>query len=213
MSPATSLAALLAWGVGFGAVSVVPGGAIAVLIIRRTLQAGWRGGAVVLAALLSSEAVHLAIFWFGLGDAIVSKAWVRIPMFLLGGTLLLALGFMTLRRRSDASAELLAHGSFFRQGFLLNMLNPTVVPILAGLIGTARATFGAAIVQEHMLAVLLAQELGVALWFGLTIAVLVRLPEAVVSTLRRRMDRIAGVALCGFGVWLLITTVRELARL
>jgi hypothetical protein len=61
-------------------------------------------------------------------------------------------------------------------------------------------------VRAHGFALLVAAEVGACLWFALLIVITARLTTAFASAIRRYVDRVSGLLLCGFGARLLYTT-------
>lgn len=210
----SSLLAIVAWGVAFGAMSAIPMGPVAVLILRRTVQNGPRSGLVVLAGLLIAEAIYLVFFLVGLGELILGTSFLRHAIFLLGAGLLLYIGTSALRSHQTPDVPpIRPSGSLFREGFLLTITNPAIMLIFASLLGSARAAFGEELVRTHKVTLLIAMEIGCALWFLILVAMLVRLPPRLVEVVRRFANQASAWVLCGFGVWLLVTTLLELSGL
>lgn len=212
-----SALAVAAFGLSYGALTAIPTGPVAFLILRNTAQGGPRAGLVTLASLSAAELIYLLLFAFGLSDLILETAWLKDGLYLFGGLLLIWIGVGSWRASpgSDDEGEggagaprpALSHAAMFREGFLITLTNPALLVLYASLVASATALLGPEAVAAWRPLLLVGMLLGAAGWFLVVIALLGRLPAAAVGRLQRHIGRIAGGILMGFGGWLLVSLI------
>lgn len=104
------------------------------LIVARTTQLGFRGGAVTCAGVAAGIMVHVTAAAVGLSALIAASATAFALVKFLGAAYLVYIGIrMILTRRTESTDAALAlkttaltSGKVFRQGFVTNALNPKV---------------------------------------------------------------------------------------
>jgi len=206
--------ALLAWAIGFGVLASAPTGPVALLIIKNTLGTGPRAGFVTAASLVAGELAYLVLFVLGLGGTILGTPWLEDSLFLAGAAALAFVGVQAWRETApashDAARPAVSLVALFRTGFVLTVTNPAILMIFAGFLASARAAFGVETVRRQMFPALAAMELGTALWFSAVVVGLSRLPERLAGQARLVANRVAGVALVGFGAWLFLDTLHRM---
>jgi threonine/homoserine/homoserine lactone efflux protein len=124
---------LLHWLTFFGAalaLNLSPGADIA-FILGRTLQQGRRAGFAAMAGIWAGTLGHVALAALGLSAILATSASVFTVIKWVGAAYLIWLGIQALR--SDGSGYLpgrkgtpVSEAKIFRQGFLINALNPKV---------------------------------------------------------------------------------------
>jgi threonine/homoserine/homoserine lactone efflux protein len=188
-------------GIIIGFSLAAPLGPIGILCIRRTLaQGSWRGFRVGLSG-ASADIVYAVVAAFGvtlISDFVTGhQQWIRI----VGGILLLSLGFHTFRSRPDThipSNWMSGQAQVFASTFLLALTNPlTLLAYTAAFsaIGVAR------IVDDRVSVTLLVAGvfLGSILWFSLLTCLARIFKERVTIRGLGLINRVAGSLLMLIG--------------
>lgn len=200
-------AGLAARGFLLGFVIAASVGPITLLVIRRTLGAGWRMGLVSGMGVATADAAYGAVAAFGI--AVVADALVSVsrPLAIVGGAALVWIGLRTALRPTLAVAAEAPTARGLTAGYLsilgLTLTNPMTVIL-----------YGAVIVSVGVPA---SSGAAVSLWLGLAIGsvawwfVLVPLVALVRGRLSARVLRwvtvASGIAIAGFGVLALLTAI------
>ncbi len=192
---------LIARGVLAGLAISVPVGPVNVLCISRTLTKGRKAGLISGLGAASSDTIYGAIAGFSIniviGFLIRELFWIR----LVGGFLLICIGIAYFLKRPRSLAEQRAESSThsdFASAFLLNLTNPTTILSFLAVL----AALGIQYQKAWWLTLLVIGGIfaGAMAWWILL---------ALVSNLFRDrfkdgamvwMNRIAGLAIGGFGV-------------
>jgi threonine/homoserine/homoserine lactone efflux protein len=196
-------------GLIIGVSIAAPVGPIAILCIRRSLSQGQLWGFVSGLGAATADAVYGCIAAFGLTFIlhvlIEQKVYIRI----LGGAFLLYLGVRTILNKStreigDASG--LGLIASYGSTFLLTLTNPmTILSFTAvfaglGLVGTGRDYASAGLIVCGVF-------LGSAAWW-LALSVLLGLfRKRFFPKTLQWINRGAGVILCGFGVFAIVSVL------
>lgn len=200
-------AGLAARGFVLGFVIAASVGPITLLVIRRTLGAGWRMGIASGMGVATADAVYGAVAAFGIAAVADALVAVSRPLGILGGALLVWIGLRTALRppppmdATPATAKDLATAYLSILG--LTLTNPLTVIL-----------YGAVIVSVGVPA---SSGAAVSLWLGLAIGsvawwfVLVPLVALVRGRLSPRALRAvtvaSGVAITAFGAITLLTAL------
>jgi threonine/homoserine/homoserine lactone efflux protein len=184
----------------------MPIGPIGIICIQRSLTHGWLRGMSAGLGATAADLIYACLAAFGISfinDFLVEWAvWFRIP----AAALLLLLGYMAFRAQAsegNATATGSSARATFVATFSLMLSNPLTLvfftAVFAALGGSTRVTGTA---TALMLIVGVAS--GCLLWWGLLAgsATLLRnrfRPAALVW-----VNRVSGIGLAGFGLWLLL---------
>jgi threonine/homoserine/homoserine lactone efflux protein len=196
-------------GVGLGIVLAAPVGPIGLLVIRRTLVAGWALGLATGLGVALADAVYglVAATSLELAREVVTGAG-RWPA-LVGGVVLLSLGLRSLWARPGVAQPapgrvgaplLLALGS----GFVLTLANPMTIATFAALflgLGVAEAKGSAVLLVAGVFA-------GSLLWWALLTGGVSVLRRALSPRVMVWLDRGSALVLIGFGVWVVSGAVQ-----
>ncbi len=191
---------LLARGVAAGLAISAPVGPVNVLCISRTISRGPRAGLISGLGAATADTIFGAIAGFSIsvviGMLVRNAFWIR----LVGGFLLVGIGLhyyfkrpAALRQEAPGSAH-----TEYMTALLLNLTNPTTVlsflAVLAGLGMRGR--------REWWLTLLVVAGifLGAMLWWSAMALLANRFRESFHEGAMRTMNRIAGLAIGGFGV-------------
>lgn len=194
---------VLAKGLAIGLAIAAPVGPIGLLCIRRTLADGPSYGLVSGLGAATADGVYGLIAGLGLVAVTEWLSGADTALRLVGGVMLLWLGWSTLRARPGerAAAARGAGGLFgaYASTFALTLANPATILSFAAVFGGLGISAGGG-AAETAAALVLGVFLGSALWWlGLSTAV---------GLLRRRVtppamlwiNRASGAVLLGFGV-------------
>lgn len=192
---------LLIRGLIAGFIIAAPVGPVNVLCISRTLSKGRAAGLVSGLGAAAADAFYGSIAGFGISLVIQflirEQFWIR----LFGGILLVLIGlgyyFKPPQKLSESARAETSH-SDFTSTFLLTLTNPTTVlsflAVLAGLgMSEARASW-------LTLLLVLGMFCGSLLWWIILVTTVNRLRDRFNDRAMLWMNRIAGVAIGGFGI-------------
>ena len=124
-----TLSALELFAVAAFALIVIPGPAV-LYIVSQSVGHGRKGGLAAVAGIETGALVHVAGAALGVSAIIASSATAFSALKLAGGAYLILLGIKRLRERDAGNGEAdmpgppRAHASIFRQGMVVNALNP-----------------------------------------------------------------------------------------
>ncbi len=206
------LAASLTFAVAAGLIVLLPG-PDTLVVLRNLVRGGRRGAARTVVGVLCGLTVWVTAAALGMAALLHASEAAYLALRVAGAVYLLWLGVQTLRARTgpgllpEAGTEppprrsLLGRG--FGAGLLTDLLNPKVgvffVTFLPGFVpdgvgvGTASFVFGAIFVVET------------AVYFALLLVLAGRITGWLRdTTVRRRLDRLTGTVLIGFGLRLAV---------
>nr|WP_256487800.1 MULTISPECIES: LysE family transporter [unclassified Haladaptatus] len=189
-------------GIVLGFSIAAPVGPIGVLCIQRTLSKGRRSGFVSGLGAASADAVYGAIAGFGITAVSSLLLDYRVGIRIGGGILLLYLGVQSFRAEPAETAVSTTdvHGLAGDYGstFLLTITNPVTIIAFVGIFtGLGVGMSGN---YTHAAVLVGGVFLGSALWwFVLSTGVSV-FRARFTRSIMRRVNRLAGVIIVGFGV-------------
>ncbi|HWD00091.1 MAG TPA: LysE family translocator [Candidatus Sulfopaludibacter sp.] len=187
-------------GIVTGLIIAAPVGPVNVLCIQRTLGKGWRSGLLSGFGAAAADTIYGAIAGFGITLVIdfllKEQFWIRV----LGGLVLIAIGVIYYHRKPlplKEQEEESTHSDFVST-FLLTLTNPTTILSFIAVL----ATLG---MREHRtvpMTLLLVAGIfcGSMAWWVLLTGVVNRLRRNINNNTMCWMNRIAGIAIGGFGV-------------
>ncbi len=188
---------LLGRGLIAGLVIAAPPGPVNVLCMKRTLARGWRSGLVCGLGAAAGDTLYGATAAFSINIVIALLVRELSLIRLLGGSLLVAAGFYSIRRRSTA---VYASRGDLISTFLLSLANPTVV--LSFLAVLATLGLGGPRRWESTVFVVAGIFCGSMLWWITLCIAVVRFRARVDERRMKWLNRLAGLARAGFGVGL-----------
>jgi threonine/homoserine/homoserine lactone efflux protein len=196
-------------GLVLGFSIAAPVGPIGVLCIRRTLARGFKSGLASGLGAASADAFYGSIAAAGL--SLVASFLIKQQLWLgfLGGGFLLYLGVKTFRILPPAesnSSEKSSAGGDYLSTLLLTLSNPMTIFMFVAIFGSLGFQSGSAYGNYAFLLVLGVFS-GSALWW-LTLSALVSLlREKMNARLMVWINRLAGVVIAGFGIYVLVKSV------
>lgn len=192
-------------GLALGFSIAAPVGPIGVLCIRRTLVRGFKAGLVSGLGAASADAVYGMIAATGLtlvADFLLKQ---QLWLGLLGGSFLLYLGTKTFRTAPPAENGFTEKGSVggdYLSTLLLTLSNPMTIFMFAAIFGSMSVQSGA-VYRYNAFLLVLGVFTGSALWW-LTLSTAVSLlHDRVNAGLMVWVNRLAGVVITGFGLFVL----------
>jgi threonine/homoserine/homoserine lactone efflux protein len=146
---------LLLFAVSTLALLVVPGPSV-LFVVARTVEHGRTAGLISMLGVETGALVHVAVASAGVSALVASSPTALSVLRWGGGAYLLWLGIQALRRRrgllAGAPAAPAAHAKLFRQGVLVDLLNPkTALFFLAFLPGFVHPEDGPVALQVAVL--------------------------------------------------------------
>lgn len=199
------LTAALTFALAAALIVMLPG-PDTLVVLRSLIRSGRRAAALTVAGVLSGLSVWIVAAALGLAALLRASRDGYIALRFVGAAYLVWLGVNALRTRTSAN-ELAADpakprpllGSGYRAGLATDLLNPKVgvffVTFLPGFVpagyqvGSTSAVFGAIFVTET------------ALYFASVLLLAGRITNWIARpAVRRRLDKVTGVVLLGFGV-------------
>ena len=193
---------LLIGGIIIGLMIAMPVGPVNILCIRRTIGAGWRSGVISGVGAAAADMLYGGIAGFSITLVIQflvrEQFWIR----LFGGILLVVIGiFYFFKRPVALDARLQDCGSAYsdiRSAFLLTLTNPTTVLSFVALL----AALGMGAQRHWWLTVFLVGGIfcGSMVWWIVLSSIVNRFRGRFNDRALLLMNRIAGLAIGGFGV-------------
>lgn len=190
-----------------GVVIAAPVGAMAVLIIGRTLTHGWLSGFATGGGIAMADAMYAAFAAFGVSAVSQWLIDYQAPLRIVGGGVLIWLGWRALRTvtphsPTDPTSERVSYLSQFSSAFGLTATNPMTImafaAVFAGAGLIAQPGIGSAI------AVTLGIGIGSLLWWILLITIMWAVRHALSDRAMLWINRVSGAMLAGFGVLALV---------
>jgi threonine/homoserine/homoserine lactone efflux protein len=196
-------------GLVLGFSIAAPVGPIGVLCIRRTLARGFSSGLISGLGAASADAFYGTIAAAGL--TLVANFLInqRLWLGLLGGGFLLYMGVKTFRTLPPAesnSSEKSRTGGDYLSTLLLTLSNPMTIFMFVAIFGSFGFQSGA-LYGYYAFLLVLGVFSGSALWWLILSALVSLLREKVNANLMAWVNRLAGVVIAGFGIYVLVKSI------
>ncbi|MEO8370210.1 MAG: LysE family translocator [Candidatus Solibacter sp.] len=201
---------LLSKGLMAGLAIAVPVGPVNVMCASRTLTRGRLAGLMSGLGAATADALYGGIAAFSITFVIQflqrQEFWIRV----IGGLLLMGIGVMYFRKPGQATIQREERRdvhSDYVSSLLLTMTNPTtVLSFLAVLAGLGMSEH-----RQWWLTFLLVAGIfcGSMLWWVVLVLVINRFRDRFDQHAMTWMNRIAGLAICAFGIVTLLTGLRH----
>lgn len=191
---------MLIRGLIAGLIIAAPVGPVNVLCMHRTILSGWRSGVISGIGAASADTLYGAVAGFSISFIIGflerELFWIRF----FGGILLVAIGAMYFFKNPGSfdTREEESAASDFRSTFLLTLTNPTTILSFLAVLGS----LGMAHHRQVWLTVFLVAGIfcGSMLWWIILSSIVNRLRDRMNDRALRWMNRVAGLAIGGFGI-------------
>jgi putative LysE/RhtB family amino acid efflux pump len=202
---------LFARGLAIGFAVAFALGPIGLLVIRRTLERGWRLGFVSGLGVATADATYAAIAAFGLTALTGLLVGIERPLAILGGMLLLVLATRALRDAlgptpsgRDPQPDLVAPGAAGRRDargawltmVALTLTNPATILSFAALFASIGASAEG---LAGATAVVAGVFTGSIAWWGLLTGVVAGMRTRLTSTVVRGLTMMSALIVAGFG--------------
>ena len=193
---------MLLGGIAAGLIIAVPVGPVNIWCISRTLATGWRSGVISGVGAAVADMLYGAVAGFSITFVIRflerELFWIRF----YGAILLVAIGIVYFFKRPDSLQAQRENGSStfsdLRSTFLLTLTNPTTVMSFLGVL----AMLGMGEHRPWWLTAMLVAGIfsGSMLWWIVLASIVNRFRDRFNDRNMRWMNRIAGLAIGGFGI-------------
>ncbi len=191
-----------------GLAIAAPVGPVNVLCISRTLRKGWKAGLASGLGAATADALYGAIAGFSINFIIQllirEEFWIR----LIGGSFLIVVGVLYYFKRAgslEAQDAGSAQQSDFVSTLLLNLTNPTTVLSFLAVLAALRASQPRSWWLDWLL--VLGIFCGSLLWWIVLIAIVNRFRSRFNDRTMLWMNRLAGLAIGGFGAFTLVLSL------
>ena len=188
-------------GILIGIIFGVPAGAVGALCVQRTLQSGMKSGIVTGLGSSAADCFYAIVGAFGI--TVISDFLTRykIPINIVGGLLILAMGIATLLKKQSGTAKAdtkTNYGAMFLSAFSVGITNPAAVLTflfafsyfgIDGKLGTAN---GIALVAGVLS--------GTLIWWVTLSAIARKIKEKFGEKGFARLNKIFGIIMIGFSV-------------
>jgi threonine/homoserine/homoserine lactone efflux protein len=193
---------LLIGGIIVGLMIAMPVGPVNILCIHRALEAGWKSGVISGLGAAAADMLYGGVAGFSITLVVQfvvrEQFWIRF----FGGILLVLIGiFYFFKRPEPLNAQMQDRGSAFsdmRSTFLLTMTNPTTVLSFLAIL----AALGMGNRRQWGLTLFLVGGIfcGSMVWWIVLSSIVNRFRDRFNDRTLLLMNRIAGIAIGGFGV-------------
>jgi threonine/homoserine/homoserine lactone efflux protein len=190
--------------------AIVPLGPVTVLVLRRALAGDAPGALRLGLGRAPVEAFYCGLATFGIVALLDRFPGARASVELLGTVVFLAVGVWLLMQRSTptptsteapTAAELRARRWGDWSGFIISMLNPTLLLSWSAIVGVAVSMGGIEPTLLDKLAFPLALGLGIVIGYAILVAVLRRYGERVEHAWVQRAIQAMGGVFVGLSLW------------
>ncbi|HEV8489580.1 MAG TPA: LysE family transporter [Candidatus Limnocylindrales bacterium] len=199
---------LLARAIGLGFTIAAAIGPISLLTIRRTLAHGQLYGLVSGLGVALADGTYAAIAAFGLTAVTSVLVGRRVVLGIVGGLVLVWLGFRTLVARPSAAASDADRPGLpaaFASIYALTMTNPMTILSFAALFAALGLSDGSVLEAATLT---LGVLVGSALWWVVLTTVVGRLRSRVTLPALTWVNRLSGALILAFGVAAIVAAVR-----
>jgi len=183
-----------------------PLGPIGLMCIKRTLQGGRLSGIFSGLGAASADALYGSLAAFGLAALFQKISWVQTWTQILGSAFIIYLGVKFVLEKAGANTEsevnAAGRGRIYLTTFLLTMSNPITIFAFLGM-------FAGAGVTTSISAILVVTGIfsGSMLWWIVLAFATHWLGKRLNSTVLLWVNRAAGIALVGFGLYSIIAAI------
>lgn len=195
-------------GLLVGLVFGVPAGAIGALTIQRALTRGFWAGLLTGLGSSAADVLYACVGVFGLTAISGFLLRWQTPISLIGGTFIAGMGIMIFFSKASASETVQDKGGLggcFLSAFAIAIANPAT--ILSFLVAFATMGVGEVSASGQGVQVVAGILLGTGCWWCLLSGVAAKLRGRMTQTLYQNLNRILGVLLMAFGLWMALRTV------
>ena len=188
-------------GILIGLIFGIPAGAVGALCVQRTLQSGMKSGIITGLGSSAADCFYAVVGAFGV--TIISDFLTRfkIPINIVGGLLILAMGISTLLKKQVGTSVGEAktnYGAMFLSAFSVGITNPAAV--LTFLFAFSYFGINEKLDAVNGIALVTGVLLGTLIWWITLSAVSNKIKEKFGEKGFSRLNKIFGIIMIGFGV-------------
>lgn len=205
--PAVDLLVTFFKGLVIGFAMAVPVGPVGLLCIRRTLNYGLVTGLLSGLGAALADAFFAAVAAAGLASLTDFLLGMEHDLRLAGGAFLVGLGIWTFFKRQRQPGATRAGHSAVTTAFLLTLTNPMTLLAFLGFFVAFGVNVGGDLVFGVVI-LIAGVFLGSGLWWSLLCVGVGELRRSIDEGLLRWINRASAVAIAGFGVYVLVATLR-----
>lgn len=205
--PAVDLLVTFFKGLVIGFAMAVPVGPVGLLCIRRTLNYGLVTGLLSGLGAALADAFFAAVAAAGLASLTDFLLGMEHDLRLAGGAFLVCLGIWTFFKRQRQPGATRAGHSAVTTAFLLTLTNPMTLLAFLGFFVAFGVNVGGDLVFGVVI-LIAGVFLGSGLWWSLLCVGVGELRRSIDEGLLRWINRASAVAIAGFGVYVLVATLR-----
>lgn len=188
-------------GILIGLIFGVPAGAVGALCVQRTLQSGMKSGIITGLGSSAADCFYAVVGAFGITVISDFLTKYKVPINIVGGLLILAMGISTLMKKQSGTAKTdtkTNYGAMFLSAFSVGITNPAAVLTFLfafsyfGIDGKLGAVNGIALVAGVLL--------GTLIWWVTLSTIARKIKEKFGDKGFTRLNKIFGIIMIGFGV-------------
>ncbi|QHW34248.1 LysE family transporter [Paenibacillus rhizovicinus] len=199
---------MLAKGLLIGLSIAAPVGPIGILCMKRTLNQGRRYGLASGLGAATADGLYGLIAAFGFNAAIARMVALQDVVSLIGGLFLCYLGIRSYRsaageRSAEAGSSSSLAGAYMTT-FFLTAANPVTILSFLGIFAGLNAMDAS---ETGLTTLVLGVFAGSAAWWLFLCIVIGSLRQTLNAGIMRRINRLSGLLLLGFGVYSLLNAV------
>lgn len=185
-------------------------------LIQTSLHRGFRSGVLLAIGIFLSDLVILTLCYFGLSQLLGEDPRDNMMFGIIGGIILVIFGTVTFTRKVEIEDEKEDNDKsnvpspiiFILKGFFLNFANPGVWFIWATVMVSISANFGT---DKHEIAIFIIGVLATILGTDILKCFIAgKIKSSLNPKNIKRMNRIVGIFLVAFGIYLITNTFIDL---
>lgn len=188
-------------GILIGLIFGVPAGAVGAMCVQRTLQSGMKSGIITGLGSSAADCFYAVVGAFGITIISDFLKQYQIPINIVGGLLILAMGISTLLKKQSVTTESetkFGYGKMFLTSFSVGITNPAAVLTFLfafsyfGINGKLGAADGSALVAGVLC--------GTLIWWVTLSAIAQKIKDKQGEKGFARLNKVFGLIMIGFGV-------------
>lgn len=184
-------------------------GPITLLVMRRTLDHGFRLGLASGMGVAAADTTYGAVAAFGLTAITAFLVSIHVLLGIVGGAVIVWIGIRTMRSRPTTAAPDAARPgmlSAFLSIWGLTLTNPLTILLFAGVFAGIGLAAGSSFLDATVLT--LAVGAGSTFWWIVLVSILAVARDRLSTTVLVWINRISGAALVVFGVYAVVSALQ-----
>lgn len=205
-------------GIIVGLTFAVLMGPVFFALIQTSIHRGFQSGVLLAGGILLSDVVVLSLSYLGISQVIGKDPRENFLFAIIGGIILIIFGFVTITRKvvktgSEKELEISTPQPyiFVGKGFLLNITNPAVWFMWVTVMVSVSSNYG---VNNRSIALFAIGTLGTIFFTDVLKSFLAnQLKQFLTARVIKWMNRVVGILLIGFGIYLIMNVTFDLKRM